>query len=133
MSTLGRRRGGGASATIVEKTSAANNNASAAVASAEAEKILTEAKVKAARIIEEANAQKDKQEREQLVRNAERKVAGEQAADDALKVRLSEPRSKTQRSKPSSLRSRRQVTPSSAPIPMRKLPCRTARWCKLAL
>lgn len=88
MSTLGRREAVARQQLIVEKTSAANNNASAAVASAEAEKILTEAKVKAARIIEEANAQKDKQEREQLVRNAERKVAGEQAADDALKVQL---------------------------------------------
>ena len=78
MSTLGRREAVARQQLIVEKTSAANNNASAAVASAEAEKILTEAKVKAARIIEEASAQKDKQEREQLVRNAERKVAAEE-------------------------------------------------------
>lgn len=88
MSNLGRREAVAHQQLIVEKTSAAATTASAAVASAEAEKILAEAKVKAARIIEEANAQTSKQEREQLVRNAERKVAAEQATDEALKVKL---------------------------------------------
>ena len=88
MLAISRREAVARQQLIVEKTSAATTSASTAVASAEAEKILAEAKVKAARILEEANAQKDKQEREQLVRNAERKVAAEQAADDALKVQL---------------------------------------------
>jgi hypothetical protein len=88
MLTLSRREAVARQQLIVEKTSAATTTGSAAVASAEAEKILTEAKVKAARIIEEAKALKDKQEREQLVRNAERKVAAEEATDEALKVKL---------------------------------------------
>ena len=49
---------------------------------------LQAAKLKADQVSEDAKAKADKQEREQLVRNAERKVAAEQAADEALKVQL---------------------------------------------
>ena len=88
MSNLGRRVAAARQRTITEKTDEADSAAAKTVASAEAGKILAEAKAQAAKIREEAEAQAAKLEREQLVRNAERKVAAEQATDEALKVQL---------------------------------------------
>ena len=80
---------------ITEKTTVATTSATASIASAEAEKILNDAKLQAARILEQAKAQSLKQEQEQLLRDAERKieeskvkVAVNQATDEAQKVQL---------------------------------------------
>lgn len=88
MAALARGEAASRQRLIADKVAVAGATATASLAAAEAEKIVTEAKLKAAQIIEDANAQKAKVEQEQLVRNAERKVAAEQAADEALKVKL---------------------------------------------
>jgi hypothetical protein len=80
---------------LAEKTSQAKVQATDTIGSAEAERIVQEAKLKAAKILEEANAQATKQQQEQSLRSAERKideakanVAAAKATQEADKVRL---------------------------------------------
>ena len=88
MLSLSRKEAANRQRLVTEKTGVATATGNQTVASAEADKILTEAKLQAARILEKANDQAAKQQQEQLVRDAERKVAANDAADAASKVQL---------------------------------------------